>query len=47
MREKITAGGLDALLALFRAYAFRDGIIAINLRYTGKAPYPRFVRVMG
>jgi hypothetical protein len=47
MRETITAGGLDALLALFRAYAFRDGLIAPNPRYTGKAPYPRFVRVRG
>lgn len=46
-RETITAGGLDALLALFRAYAFRDGLIALNPRYTGKAPYPRFVRVRG
>jgi hypothetical protein len=47
MRETITAGGLDTLLALFRAYAFRDGLIALNPRYTGKAPYPRFVRVRG
>ena len=47
MRETITAGGLDSILSLFRAYAFRDGIIAINPRYTGKAPYPQFVRVRG
>jgi hypothetical protein len=46
-RETITAVGLDALLALFRAYAFRDGLIALNPRYTGKAPYPQFVRVRG
>ena len=47
MRETITAGGLDALLALFRAYAFRDGLIKPNPRYTGKAPYPRFLRIGG
>lgn len=47
MRETITAGGLDSILSLFRAYAFRDGLIALNPRYTGKAPYPRFVRVRG
>ena len=47
MRETITAGGLDSILSLFRAYAFRDGLIALNPRYTGKAPYPRFIRVGG
>lgn len=47
MRETITAGGLDSILSLFRAYAFRDGLIAPNPRYTGKAPYPRFIRVGG
>lgn len=46
-REAITATGLDALLSLCRAFAFRDGLIKPNPRYTGKAPYPRFIRVGG
>lgn len=46
-REIITASGLDALIYLFQIFAFRDGLLKLNPRYTGKAPYPRFIRVWG
>ena len=47
MKTDITASGLDALLALFRAYAFKEKIIFQNPRYTGKPPYARFLLVGG
>lgn len=47
MKTDITASGLDALLSLFRAYAFKEGIIFQNPRYTGKPPYARFLLVGG
>jgi len=46
-RLEISAPAIDKLLRAFKRRAFNDGLLLLNPHYTGKPPFPQYIRVGG